>query len=333
MVNQGNKELTLITAQTTIRDFLENWLVRIELSIRPNTLHQYTKIVQDRIVPMLGAISLEDLQPEHVQNLYVARSKLGDGPRTVRMTHAVLHAALEHALKLGVIDRNPSEATILPKWEPKEITILDKCQVSQMFNAGKGHRHEALFYLAVTTGMRQGELLGLKWADLDWVNRTIYVIRQLKRDLFRGGTYFAPPKTKYGQRRVVVGSKALVKLREHQEKQQIERKLADDKWEDNDLIFPNKNGRPMDARSLLRNFKRLLKNAGLPEIRFHDLRHTAASLMLNNGVDVLIVSRRLGHSKPSVTLNIYGHLMPGMQQKAADLMDELLTPVELETTV
>ena len=140
--------------------------------------------------------------------------------------------------------------------------------------------------------------------------------------------YFAPPKTKAGKRKVVLGGKTIEKLREHRERQQIEREIIGDRWQDFDLIFPSKKGTPMDRSNLLKDFKKLIKEAGLPEIRFHDLRHTAASLMLNNRVDVLVASRRLGHSKPSVTLDIYGHLMPGMQHEAADIMDELVTPVE-----
>jgi integrase len=176
--------------------------------------------------------------------------------------------------------------------------------------------------------MRQGELLGLKWSDMDWGNQTLSVSRSLSQ-LKTGEYVFNPPKTKAGRRQIDLGSVSTEVLRTHHRNQYLE-SVSQPGWNAEDLIFPSKAGKPMDPGNLRRMYKNLLKSAGLPNIRFHDLRHTAATLMLNNGIPVLIVSRRLGHAKPSITLDIYGHLIPGQQKIVASLMDELLTPIQLQ---
>jgi integrase len=172
------------------------------------------------------------------------------------------------------------------------------------------------------------ELLGLKWIDLDWIKQTIKVERQLARTE-RGKNEFAILKTKFGRRTVSLGSKAIEVMRCHYERQHTERRAAGDLWTENDFIFANVNGGPLTPRNLLRNFKKLLRDSDLPMIRFHDLRHTAASLMLNHNVPVLVVSRMLGHSRPSIPLDVYGHLIPSAQAEVAEKMDELITPIEL----
>jgi integrase len=193
----------------------------------------------------------------------------------------------------------------------------------------RGDRNEVLYHLAVVTGMRQSELLALKWSDLDWQKQTLRIQRQLKRGDHQNG-YFTAPKTKAGKRTISLGAITITQLRKHYERQRLERLAANEGWKENDLIFPSTIGTPIDQHNLLKAFKRLVHIAGLPEIRFHDLRHTAASLMLNHGIPAIVVARRLGHSKVSITLDTYGHLMPEMQNEAAELMDELVTPVAID---
>jgi len=173
------------------------------------------------------------------------------------------------------------------------------------------------------------ELLGLKWTDVDWVRSTIKVERQLLRSS-GNGIEFSRPKTRYGKRSIDLGNKSIEVLRNHYEYQQKERQTAGEKWVENGLIFTNSLGGPINPRNLLRNFKALLKEAGLVPIRFHDLRHTAASLLLNQGIPVLAVSRRLGHARASITLDIYGHLIPSMQSEIAKLIDELVIPIPVD---
>jgi integrase len=195
-----------------------------------------------------------------------------------------------------------------------------------MLVAARDTRLESILHLAVTTGMRQMELLGLKWTDLDWTKQTIKVERQLVRPE-ENVAQFAAPKTKYGRRTISLGSRSTEILRGYYERQNAERIKAGVRWTEHGLIFTNAEGGPLDPRNLLRDFKRLLKNAGLPSIRFHDLRHTAASLMLNHNIPVLFVSRMLGHARPSITLDVYGHQTPSMQAGFAERIDELVTPI------
>lgn len=173
------------------------------------------------------------------------------------------------------------------------------------------------------------ELLGLKWTDLDWVKQSIKVERQLVRP-DGGEAQFKQPKNKFGRRTILLGSGSIDVLRNHNDRQYQARKKAGDKWVEHGLIFSTRYGTPHHPRYILRDFKILIRKVGLPIIRFHDLRHTAASLMLNHGIPVLVVSRILGHAKPSITLDVYGHLIPSMQIEAAQKIDELIMPVEIQ---
>lgn len=226
--------------------------------------------------------------------------------------------------------RNPDDATTSPKPLPQEMQFLDENQAQQFLVTAKmkNDRFYVLYYLAIATGMRQGELLGLKWIDLGWEQGFLQVQRQFTKKK-GGGFELTSPKTKAGIRRIDVGKATLNILRAHRQEQFNLMVAVGEDWNGQDLIFSTQIGTPLDRDNLRKHFKRLLKDAGLPEIRFHDLRHTAASLMLNNGVPVIVVSRRLGHAKPSVTLDVYGHLIPSKQKEAASLMDQLLTPVQI----
>ncbi|MCI0609112.1 MAG: site-specific integrase [Anaerolineae bacterium] len=171
--------------------------------------------------------------------------------------------------------------------------------------------------------MRQSELIGLKWEDVDWNLSTIRVKRQVRH--FKGASYtFLEPKSKSGARTIILGKQALEHLRNHKREQEMLINSAGEDWTCLDLVFPSGAGTPITASNIRRAFRKLLAASGLPKIRFHDLRHTAASLMLNHGIPVLIVSKRLGHSKPSITIDVYGHLIPSRQEEAAQLMDNLM---------
>ncbi len=197
-------------------------------------------------------------------------------------------------------------------------------EVRSLLNAVKGSQLEALFYIAVTAGLRQGEILGLLWSDLEWGTGNLRVQRQLQRVRHKG-LIFNEPKSASGRRLIVLGPTTLERLQEHKDRQNNQRQGFAEEWQAFDLIFTKPNGSPIDPRGLLRNFKSIIKNAGLPDIRFHDLRHTAATMMLQCGVHPKIVQERLGHSSISITLDTYSHILPVMQIEAASKIDELLT--------
>ena len=331
ILNTIEDGLTLNRAQLKFEKFLSNWLVSCKASLRSKTMTQYHQIVRDYIIPDLGKIKLIELRPHHIQALYDAKVAEGVGLRTVQLTHSIIHTSLNHAVKLGLIGRNPDNATKPPKPSIKEIKVLDETEVQRLIITAKANddRYQALYQLAITTGMRQSELLGLKWGDLDFDRKTINVQRQLIR-VPGVGFDFGPPKTKSGIRTVAIGSAIANTLQDHRERQYFEMQCASDRWQGSDLMFTTRVGTPVHWRNFYRSYKKLLVDAGLPDIRFHDLRHTAASLMLNHGVPLLIVSKRLGHARPSITLDIYGHLLPSMQEHAAAVMDEIITPIQME---
>ena len=267
-----------------------------------------------------------------IDAFYQNRIKAKTGNRTVRYIHSVLHRALGKAVKVGLLTRNPADGATPPRLNQGEMLVLNESQVTQFLIAAQGSRHEVLFHLAVKTGMRQGELLGLKWGDLDWMTGALQVNRQVQR--IDGKSYiFVEPKTKMGRRMIQLGEASLQALRQQVERQRIEKELAGERWKENGLIFASSVGTPTDLRNLLREFKEALVKAGLPDIRFHDLRHTAASIMLKHNIPVFTVSRVLGHAKPSITLDIYAHMIPGMQDEVARLMDEVITPIPVNMRV
>jgi len=324
---QVDDGLTFAMAQTSVNVFLTEWLILNETSVRPKTSDQYRQIVRQHIVPDLGMIKLKDLNPRQIQALYSRKMESGTSARTVILIHAVLRRALNHALKLGMIGRNPALAVIRPKFKRKEMKTLSDSQVRTLLSFADGDRFEVLFWLAVTTGLRQGELLGLKWSDVDWTGRQLRIQRQLQR--LRGGLAFSEPKSAAGRRVIALGVTTIEKLRKHQSLQVSDIKAAGKFWKEHDMIFPSSTGTPMDPSNLYHNFKKLLITAGLPDVRFHDLRHTAATLMLQQGVHPKVVQERLGHSDISMTLNTYSHVLPGMQDEAAGKLDELLTPINV----
>jgi len=319
--------LTFTNAQISLSVFLNEWLVLNSTSVRPKTSDQYKQIVRQHIMPDLGMIKLKDLNPRQIQALYSKKMESGTSARTVILIHAVLRRALNHALRLGMIGRNPALAVIRPKFKRKEMKTLSDSQVRTLLSFAEGDRFEVLFWLAVTTGLRQGELLGLKWSDVDWINRRLRIQRQLQR--LSGGLVFSEPKSAAGRRVIALGVTTVEKLRKHQDIQFGESRMAGSSWKENDMIFPSSTGTPMDPSNLYHNFKKLLIKAELPDVRFHDLRHTAATLMLQQGVHPKVVQERLGHSDISMTLNTYSHVLPVMQDEAAEKLDELLTPINV----
>jgi integrase len=333
--NRIDGGLTYETAHLSIEEFMNRWLVSSESSLRPKTWHQYKQITRDYILPELGQIKLANLRPDIIQATYDKHLVSGVGVRTVQYIHSVLRSCLYRAVKLGILQRNPIIGTSPPKAKYKEMKVLDEeeAQLLLITSRAKEDRYSALYQLALTTGMRQGELLGLKWKDINWDRKTITVQRQLAR-IPGGKLEFVQPKTRSSVRTISLGEMTIAILKEHQKQQFHESNQKGTCWKDFDLLFPASTGTPTNPSNLYyRSFKPLLKDAELPTIRFHDLRHTAASLMLSHGVSVLAVSKRLGHAQPSITLDVYGHLIPGVQEKVASIMDEIITPITLPDAV
>jgi integrase len=305
-------------------EYLSRWLEdSVKDTVRNTTYARYEQISRTHIVPMLGSVKLKTLSPTHVRSLY--KEKLSSlSPRTVQYIHVTLHKALKQAVNDGLIPRNATEAVKPPQVRRKEIRPLTPEQVKVLLDAASGDRLEALYTLAVHTGLRQGEILGLKWEDVDLESGSLHVKRTLTTA--RGGPRLAAPKTKGSRRRVSLTKGAVDALRAHLARQREEIDRAGSLWQGNGLVFASVTGRPLDRHDLTtRQFKPLLECAGLPrETRFHDLRHTCATLLLTKNVNPKVVSEMLGHSSIAITLDTYSHVLPNMQDSAARALEEVL---------
>lgn len=278
------------------------------------------------LTPALGRVKLKDLTPFKVQGLYRSKLDTGLSNSSVRYTHAVLHRALKQAVKWSLVPRNVAEAVDPPKVRREEITPLSPGQSRSFLAAARktGDRFEALYVVALTCGLRQGEILGLKWSDVDLEAKTLRVNRQLQRHRDGDGLVFSEPKNA-SRRTVPLAATAVEALRRHGKRQAEEKMRAGFLYEDEGLVFASEVGTPLDAQNVVnRSFKPLLKKAGLPSIRFHDLRHTCATLLLAKGVHPKLVQALLGHASIGITMDLYSHWAPAMGDQAASAMEDTL---------
>jgi integrase len=304
-------------------EYLDRWLTdSVADTVRPTTFEHYEQIVRVHIRPALG--NLKNVTSAHVRGLYREKLEVGLSPRTVQYIHVTLHKTLMQAVADGLIPRNATEAVRPPQVSKEEMRPLTAEQVRILFEAVRDDRLESLYILAVHTGLRQGELLGLKWGDVDLEAGTLQVRRTLTTA--KGGPMLSSPKTKGSRRTVKLSQSALGTLRGHLERQLGKLDGAGDLWHENGLIFVSESGEPLDRRYLTTHrFKPLLRGAGLPQIRFHDLRHTCATLLLMKNVNPKVVSEMLGHATIAITLDTYSHVLPNMQESAAAAMEEVLS--------
>jgi integrase len=306
----------------TLEDYLTRWLKdSVENTVRRSTFAQYKSVVNRHLIPALGRLKLKSITPAHARSLYREKLDSGLAPRTVQYIHVTLHKALKQAVMDGLISRNVTDAVKPPQAHKKEVKPLTPAEVASLLSAASGDRLETLYVTAVHTGLRRGELLGLKWTDIDLDARTLSVQRSLDKD----GT-FNPPKRNKSRRTVKLTPQATEALKGHRARQNEERLQLGLLWEDWGLVFPNRSGKPMNADNLYhRNFKPLLKKAGLSGFTFHSLRHTCATLLLSKNVNPKIVCEMLGHATISQTMDTYSHVMPGMSDVAADALESALT--------
>jgi integrase len=307
--------------------YLDRWLSdSVRDTVKATTFERYEQITRLHLKPALGRVKLKGITPAHVRGLYRDKLEAGSSARTVRYVHTTLHKALKQAVMDGLIPRNATEAVKPPQLSREEMHPLTPEQAKLLLQTTyeTEDRLEALYVLAIHTGLRQGELLGLKWDDVDLEDSSLQVRRTLA--ITRSGPVFISPKTTGSRRSVKLTSKAIEALRRHLERQLGEIDRIGSLWSENGLIFASETGEPLDRRTVTKlKFKPLLKRAGLPEIRFHDLRHTCATLLLTRNVNPKIVSEMLGHASIAITLDIYSHVLPNMRDQAAAAMEEALS--------
>ena len=324
LLHQRDSGIDAPPGKITVSEYLNRWL---DDYARPNTAPKthmrYEEVIRLHLVPVLGSIPLAKLRPLHIQEAYRRALAKGLSPRTVLHCHRVLREALKHALKWQLIARNPADAAEPPRFERREIKALPPEDLRRILTAADDTPYGTLVHLAATTGLRRGELLGLRWQDVDLETGMIHV-RQTAQRLPGQGITFRPPKTHRSSRPVSISPSTVERLRQHRRGQLEERMALGPDYEDHDLVLATPLGMPNDPGNLRRAWGRIVKAAGVDSMRFHDLRHAHATLLLQQGVHPKVVSERLGHAGVAITLDTYSHVLPGLQEEAAEKLDRVL---------
>src|SRR5829696_5509980 len=315
----------------TISEYLDRWLAdSVKGTVKETTYANYSYITRVHISPALGRVKLKNLTPAHVRGFYGEKARTNLSAATVKKMHVVLRRALSHAVSDGVIPRNAADNVKPPRASApgEEIRPLNSEECSAFLEASRGERLEALYVLAVHCGLREGELLALRWEDVDLeaAKPALFVRRTLTRGE-EGRGWVVGGSTKSGKgRRVRLTRRAVAALKDHRKHQLEERMRLAGLWRDQGLMFPSEIGSLLNPSNLRnRSFKRVKARSGVREdLRFHDLRHTCATLLLSEGVNVKVVSEMLGHASITITLNTYSHVLPDMQDSAADAMKGVL---------
>lgn len=309
----------------TVGEYLTRWLEdSVRGTVRTSTYETTGHMVRPHLVPALGRMKLKDLSPTQVRGFYREKLDSGLSPATVRRMHSVLNKALKQAMLDGLISRNVCEAVKPPKVERKEITPLDREQARALLEAAAGGRFEALYVLAIHTGMREGELLGLKWEDVDLEQRVFRLRHALVRE--GGKVTLGDLKTPKSRRSVQLTRAAVDALRSHLQRQLKEIERIGSLYQPGGLVFATESGSLINPSNLRnRSFKPLLKRTGLPDICLHDLRHTCATLLLSQGTHPKLVQELLGHATIAMTLDTYSHFLPSMGDQTVKAMEAALS--------
>lgn len=315
--------MPLSPERLTFGNFVITWLGDVKSTLRPRTHERYESLLRLHAVPVLGRVKLNKVAPDMLQRLYTARLEAGLAPSTVAQLHRVLHRMLDHALRWGLTSRNPVALVRPPRVPRQEMRILEGDQAAALLKTVSFERLEAVYVLALHTGMRQGELFGLRWDAVDLVTGNLRVETALQ--WMRDGWQLVEPKTASSRRTIPLNSSVIAALRRHRSRQSQEALRLGPAWQDTGLVFANRAGGPLSPQNFVRReFYPALSKAGLERITFHQLRHTAGSLAIAAGVPIPQVSRLLGHADSVVTMRIYAHALPSREREATDALDKAI---------
>jgi len=317
------------SGKMTLEEFLRRWLKDYcEPNLRQTTVDGYTVIIEKHLIPALGHIQLAKLRPIHIQEYYSRAMKTGraDGkgkelsPTTVLHHHRLLHRALATAVKWQLLARNICDAVEPPRAKRYRGKVYDEAAVARLIEVSEGTLLYIPILITLATGLRRGEVLALRWSDYDPDTNTLVVDETLLN--VTGGPEFSDTKTNESRRMITLPKTIVRELEAHRERQKKEKNHAGEFWQNNDLICCKEDGSRWHPGTFSDNFRRLLQKHELPHIRFHDLRHTHASLLLRQGIHPKVVSERLGHSRIGITMDLYSHVLPGIQDEVAKQLDE-----------
>ena len=347
-IADSNRGLPVATADSTVGDYLTYWLNGVAVHrLRENTHARYAACIRLHLMPGLGTKKVARLTAKDVrtfldrlrttcqcctQKLDAERKSccaVGEccqkwlSPLTVTYVHSVLKSALEHAVREDELPRNVARNVKATAPRPRRFRPFTAAEARRFLDAARADRLHAMYALALRTGLRKGELLGLHWEDLDLTNGTASIRRSLQRTR-TGGLTHLPTKTLASERRIALPTECIRSLKEHKEQQDKERKTAGSAWQDGGLVFTTPTGRPLDPANLTRRFRSFLNRVGLRRIRFHDLRHSTATLLLEQGVDLIVIKELLGHAHIGVTAGVYAHVRLRLQRQAIDRLTAAL---------
>ncbi|MDX3753819.1 tyrosine-type recombinase/integrase [Streptomyces sp. AK08-02] len=349
-IADSNRGLPVATADSTIGDYLTYWLDSVAVHrLRENTHTRYATCIRLHLIPGLGTKKVARLTARDVRT-FLDRLRttcqccaqgsdterkqccaIGEccqkrlSPLTVAYVHSVLKSALEHAVREDELPRNVARNVKAATPRPRRFQPLTAVEARQFLDAARADRVHALYELALRTGLRKGELLGLHWEDLDLNSGTATIRHSLQRTR-TGGLTHLPTKTRTSERRIALPTECINSLKKHKKQQDTERETAGSAWSDSSVVFTTPTGRPLDPANLTRRFRNFLDRAGLRRIRFHDLRHSTATLLLEQGVELVVIKELLGHAHIGVTAGVYAHVRLRLQRQAIDTLGDALSP-------
>lgn len=326
---------TAVSASYTLEQWLPHWLeLYARPSIRHSTYVSYEGYVRRHLIPALGKLPLDKLVPSDLQRLYIQKlQKENLSPKTISNLHACLHRALQQAVKENLIPSNPCDAVDLPRKEESEIAVLTREQQAKLMQESYHHRYGVFVRLALSTGLRIGEVVGLRWCDVDLADKVLSVRATLNRlPTIDGKTktqlFTNAPKTKNGRRTIPIFPAIVQDLEEWRTQQQSDAEQAQSAYENTGYVVTNEFGYPIEPRTFRDHYLRILKAAGLPHFTFHALRHTFATRAIEQGMDVKALSKILGHASVGFTLDTYAHLLDDHKRESMLLMQELYQPAK-----
>jgi integrase len=317
-------------SRVTTSEFLDRWERDwASINVSPKTFERYSELLRKHVRPHIGILPIQKVRPTDLNELYAKLLRSGLAARTVGHVHRVVHRALVHALQWSVVHRNVSDLVSPPRVASTEIELLTPAQVQIVLHTLEGRTIYPILVMALATGMRRGELLALRWKDVNLDGGSVQVEQSLEQT--KSGLRFKSPKTKHGRRSITLPPSAVTVLRDHWKAQQERRlTLGMGKALDNSLVFATWEGKPRSPSSVTKEWSLAIAATKLPRVTLHSLRHTHASHLIASGMDVLTISRRLGHGSPTITLAVYGHLFPNTDDRAAQIMEAALVPKSAE---
>jgi len=328
LISELNGGTYLDPSKTTVAQFLDRWLDDIKPNVTPKTHERYTEIAKKNLVPALGAVVLTKLKPMHIAGAYTKALSSGRrngtgglSPSTVHYMHRLLKQALAHAVRWQMLSRSPADAVDPPKVERGTMSTYDMAQTAELLDAVRGTRMVVPVLLGVLCGLRRGEIAALRWQYIDLTGGQLAVVESAEQTT--AGIRYKQPKS--GRARTVALSASVIEeLRLHRIRQAEELLSIGVRQTERTFVCAREDGMPLQPRSLTQAWRRIAADGSLPRVRFHDLRHAHATHLLASGVHPKVASERLGHSKVGITLDLYSHVLPGMQEDAAARVDEAL---------